>query len=51
MTLLTHEASRVGLIRSNLVVNGNETLLDNQGNLSSGKSVLESVSEEDLQFV
>ena len=44
----THETSRVGLVGSDLVVNHDESLLDDERNLSTGKGVLESVSEEDL---
>jgi hypothetical protein len=44
---LTHESSGEGLVSSDLSVDLDESLLDNGGDFSSGKSVLQSVSEED----
>lgn len=46
---LTHESSRVGLIGANLVVNGDEALLDDKGDLATGKGVLKTVAKEDLR--
>lgn len=46
----THETSRVGLVGSDLVVNHNESLLDDERDLTTSESVLESVSEEDLEM-
>lgn len=43
----THEAGRVGLVGSDLSVDLDESLLNDRGDLSSGKGVLQSVSEED----
>ena len=43
----THEASRVGLVGSDLSVDLDESLLNDRGDLSSSESVLQSVSEED----
>ena len=45
---LTHEASGVGLVGADLVVNRNEALLDDQGDLATSQSVLQAVAEEDL---
>ena len=44
---LTHEPSRVGLVRPHLAVHLDYPLLDNLGHLVTGKSVLEPVAEED----
>ena len=44
----THETSRVGLVGSDLVVNHDESLLDDERDLSTGEGVLQSVSKEDL---
>jgi hypothetical protein len=45
---LTLEPSRVGLVGADLVVDLDETLLDNEGNLTAGKGVLQTVTDEDL---
>ena len=44
---LTHESSRVSLIRPDLSVDLDQSLLDNSSDLSAGKGVLQSVTEED----
>jgi hypothetical protein len=46
--VLTHETSGVGLVSSDLVVDSDEPLLDDEGDLTSGERVLETVAEEDL---
>ncbi|MDN8904694.1 hypothetical protein Q0O86_14030, partial [Staphylococcus aureus] len=43
----THETGRVGLVGSDLSIALDESLLNDRGNLLSGKGVLQSVSEED----
>lgn len=43
------ETGGVGLVGSDLVVDLNETLLDDEGDLTSSKSVLQTVTDEDLQ--
>lgn len=45
---LTLETSRVGLVGADLVVDLDETLLDDEGNLTAGKGVLQTVTDEDL---
>lgn len=45
---LTHETGRELGVRSDLVVNLDEALGNNEGNLSAGQSVPQSVTEEDL---
>lgn len=45
---LTHEPSRVGLVGADLVVNLDKALLDDEGNLTAGKGVLQTVAQEDL---
>jgi len=44
---LTHESSGEGLVGSDLSVDLDETLLDNGGDLTAGKGVLQSVTKED----
>lgn len=46
---LTHEASGVGLVGADLAVDLDEALLEDSSNLLAGKSVLETVTEEDGQ--
>lgn len=42
------ETGGVGLVGSDLVVDLDEALLDDEGDLTSGKSVLQTVANEDL---
>lgn len=44
---LTHESSGVGLIGPDLSVDLDQSLLDNSSDFTAGKSVLETVTEED----
>ena len=46
-TTHTHESSRESLVGSDLSVDLDESLLNNSSDLSTGQSVLQSVSEED----
>jgi hypothetical protein len=43
------ETGGVGLVGSDLVVDLDETLLDDEGDLTSGESVLQTVADEDLR--
>lgn len=43
----THEASGVGRVSSNFIVDLDQSLLDNSSNLASSQSVLQPVAEED----
>lgn len=45
----THEASRVGVVGSDLSIDLDKTLSDDESDLTSGQSVLELVLEEDLR--
>ena len=45
--VLTHEACGVGRIGPDLVVDLDDALLDNDGDLTAGKGILETVAEED----
>jgi hypothetical protein len=47
-SLLTHEASWVVVVGADLSVNLDKTLSDDEGDLTSGQSVLELVLKEDL---
>lgn len=42
------ETGGVGLVGADLVVDFDETLLDDEGDLTSGESVLQTVADEDL---
>ena len=42
----THEASGVGLIGANFVVNFNQALLDDRSNFSASQGILQSIAEE-----
>ena len=47
----THEASGVGVVSADLAIDLDESLSDNEGNLTASQSVLELVAEEDLENV
>ena len=42
----THEASGIGLIRANFVINFNQALLDDGSNFSASQGILQSIAEE-----